>query len=127
MFKLETKFNFDSIENLYTRMKNRDYLKIFEKYAKKGVKALTKATPKDTGATAAAWSYKIEMGKDSTTVYWTNDNSPYGELVAALIEYGHATRSGTWVEGIDYINPAMDQILTDLTDEINAEVANYGR
>lgn len=127
MFGFDTRFNFDSFDAIEKGIKNKSYLKVIEKYAKRGVKALAKATPKDTGATAKAWSYKIEVAQDSTTIYWTNDNAPYDEIVAALIQYGHATRSGTWVEGFDYINPAMDDILQDLNDELNAEVAGYGR
>lgn len=95
---------------------------ILKKYGEKGVAALKNATPKRTGATANAWDYKIVRKGNSISLIWTNSNAPYGVPVAIMIQYGHATRGGSYVQGIDYINPALRPIFDDILKEIDGEV-----
>lgn len=83
---------------------------ILRKYGQEGVLALQQATPVATGKTAASWYYEIEKTKTQTRVVWKNSNINDGVKIAMLIQMGHGTSSGTWVEGVDYINPALQPI-----------------
>lgn len=91
-------------------------------YAEKGVQALKAATPKDTGATAEAWSYEIIEEDGRTAIYWRNSNMTEGVPVAILLQYGHGTRNGGFVEGIDFINPTLRPIFEQMADEAWKEV-----
>lgn len=92
----------------------------FEKYGAKGVEALRSATPKDSGLTADSWSYRIE----DWGIGFCNSNIKEGYSVALLIQYGHATKNGGFVEGIDFINPALRPIFNQLAEECWKEVKN---
>ena len=97
---------------------------VLEKYAKKGVDALSKAVPVDSGKTAASWDYEIIKGKDFYQINWLNSNINKGVPIAIILQYGHGTRNGGYVQGIDYINPAMRPIFDDLADEAWKEVTS---
>lgn len=101
---------------------------ILDKYGKKGVEALRMATPVCTGLTAASWYYTIENNDGKTAkLIFNNSNVQNGSNIALIIQYGHATQSGCWVEGQDYINPALMPIFEELCDEIWREVKRrYG-
>lgn len=100
--------------------------KILEKYGKRGVEALAAATPKDTGKTAESWTYKIvEDAQGNLKIEWHNTNVIDDWCnVAILLQYGHATRNGGYVQGQDYINPAIESIFQNLADEAWKEVSN---
>lgn len=93
-----------------------------EKYAQLGVEELSKATPVDTGVTAQSWYYKIKRDSTGASIQFYNSNINDGVPIAVILQYGHGTRNGGWVEGRDYINPALipivDKILDDLTREV---------
>ena len=96
-------------------------------YGQKGVEALANATPRDTGLTANSWRYEIEKDRrnDRVTIHWVNDNVVDEWFnVALMLQYGHATGSGAWVEGIDYINPALRSIFDAMAEEIWKEVTD---
>lgn len=95
---------------------------ILDQYGQKGVEALAKATPKDTGKTAASWYYTIHRGKDSITLTWSNTNIVDGVPIAVILQYGHGTRNGGYVEGTDYINPALKPIFDEIADRAWEEV-----
>ena len=96
-----------------------------DSYAQRGVSALAAATPKDSGGTANAWSYRIIRKKGSIKIEWLNSNlDSQGTPIAVLIQYGHATRNGSWVQGRDFINPAMRSVFDDIADGIWQEVQN---
>ena len=82
-------------------------------------------TPKKTGLTASSWNYKIEEDNGSVTLSFYNDDVEGGENVAILLQYGHGTNNGGYVEGIDYINPAVSRIFDDVADSIVEEVNKY--
>lgn len=105
-------------------MKEKRYLENLNRYGQEGVDALTAATPRDTGTTAESWSYEIKRTNNSVTIYWNNSNAPYGVPVAVLIQYGHATRNGGYVQGIDYINPALKPIFEKMAENIWREVTS---
>lgn len=92
-----------------------------------GVEALILATPQDTGLTANSWRYKIEedKAKGTLTIVWENTNVIDDWFnVALMLQYGHGTKSGVWVEGIDYINPALRSVFDDLADRLWKEVTS---
>lgn len=94
-----------------------------DRYGRMGVQALMSATPKDTGKTAASWEYEIRHDNNGSQIYWYNTNIQNGENVALLIQYGHGTKLGKYVQGRDYINPAMEQVFETIKEEIGNEVS----
>lgn len=94
----------------------------FEKYGEQGVEALQAYTPVATGETALSWSYEVHREKDRISIAWHNSNVVGGTNVAVLIQFGHATKDGGWVEGIDYINPALAPIFENMLKELKKEV-----
>lgn len=91
-------------------------------YGQKGVDALSAATPVKTGLTAGSWSYEIVESKDNIAVVWKNSNFVNGYPIAMILQYGHATRNGGYVQGIDYINPALEPIFNQMAKTAWAEV-----
>ena len=96
--------------------------RVIEEYAKKGVLALSDATPKESGETANSWGYSIEKKQGKTTVYWTNTHINKGVNIAIILQYGHGTRNGGYVEGVDYINPALKTIFQEMADAMWREL-----
>jgi hypothetical protein len=115
--------NFDKTEKFFKRMSDAYYLRLLERYGMEGVMALSSATPVDSGETSKCWDYKISRYPGGATITWTNSNIVDGVPIAVLIQYGHGTRNGGYVQGRDYINPAMrpifDKIATDAWREVN--------
>ncbi len=95
---------------------------IMHKYGQSGVKALSAATPVDTGETASKWGYKIIKEKGSHSIVWTNDSINDGVPIVILIQYGHGTKNGGYVSGVDFINPAIKDLMSNLADSIWKEV-----
>ena len=93
-----------------------------DKYGREGVAALASATPVDTGKTASSWYYKIEKTNGSVTISFYNSNIQNGVPIAIIIQYGHGTNNGGWVEGRDYINPAIRPIFDKIVDNAWREV-----
>lgn len=99
---------------------------ILDKYGKRGVEALKAATPIDSGKTAASWSYEIEKTGNGYSIHWNNSNTNKGAKIAILLQYGHGTGTGGYVQGVDYINPALNSIFTEMANEAWKEVNNNG-
>ena len=95
----------------------RDYLKDLHMYGKMGVEALSEATPVDSGLTANSWSYVIERNKDNTTISWLNTNINDGVNIAIILQYGHGTGTGGYVQGQDYINPAIRPVFDKIAED----------
>jgi len=117
--------NFKKTNAFLERMLNLVRLGRLDYYGRKGVNALSAATPKgESGETAESWYYKIERGYGRTKLIFCNSNVPEdcSVSVAILLQYGHATRSGVYVEGVDYINPAMRPIFDEISSWIVEEV-----
>ena len=117
-----TKGNFKKTNNFMKEILHRDYMSIIEKYAKEGLEALIANTPIDTGLTAASWSYEIVQEKDKTVINWKNSNIQGYVNIALILQYGHATRNGGWVKGVDYINPTLQPIFDKMAEEVWDEV-----
>lgn len=117
--------NFRKTNTFLERMLNLIKFGKLDTYGRKGVEALAAATPVgETGITADSWYYKIERKRESTRLIFCNNNVPEGSSVsvAILLQYGHATRNGIYVEGVDYINPAMRPIFDEISSWIVEEV-----
>ena len=97
---------------------------IYEKYGEMGVKALQEATPKDTGLTASMWRYEVSESGNRVTLSFHNDNRNKGVNIALILQYGHGTGTGGWVEGRDYINPAIQPIFDELAEKIWKETTD---
>lgn len=103
---------------------NISFKSILEKYGRAGVLALSNATPKDSGKTASSWEYRIDIANGSATISWINTNENNGVNIALILQYGHGTRNGGYVRGIDYINPAMKPIFDELANQVWEEVTS---
>lgn len=126
MISVTTKGDFKNFNKFVKHMSRRDYLKIVEKYARMGVEALSEATPIDTGETASLWDYEIYTTKRSTKIVWTNDNvTRDGTPIPVLLQFGHATKDGGYVEGIDFINPALAPVFKKMAEQVWKEVTSY--
>lgn len=95
---------------------------ILNQYGQEGVEALRAATPKDTGITANSWNYAVHKGTGSITITWSNSNIVDGVPIAVILQYGHGTRNGGYVQGTDYINPAMKPIFDKIAQRAWEEV-----
>ena len=104
------------------RMKGVARLSIFDKYGQQGVAALASATPKDTGKTASSWYYEIKRTDNSVSITFKNSNIQNGVPIAVILQYGHGTGTGGWVEGRDYINPAIRPVFERIKNELWEEV-----
>ena len=122
MITVKHKGNFNNIERFFNRVLKRDYLNILSDYAEQGVRALKEATPVVSGETAEAWDYEIESGNGITTIYFTNSEEDNGVNIAILLLYGHGTKNGGYVEGIDFVTPALEPVFRELADKMWREV-----
>lgn len=123
---ISNKGDFKNTEKFFIFLtKGAGYLHVLEKYGKRGVEALSRMTPKDTGKTANSWSYEILQNGQGFEVVWTNSNINKGVNIALILQYGHGTRNGGWVEGIDYINPALRSIFKEMADEAWEVIVDY--
>lgn len=124
MIRFEQKGDFKKTTSFLKSMKERRFLSKLDRYGKEGVVALSSATPVNTGKTAASWYYDIEKTENSYSIVWKNSNVNNGVLIAVLIQYGHGTGWGGYVQGRDYINPAMRPIFDNIADSAWREVEN---
>lgn len=107
----------------YLEKKSRFSFSALDKYGVRGVEALRVATPKDTGKTSQSWQYSITKESGRIRISFFNTNIQNGVPIAILLQYGHATNNGGWVEGIDYINPAIRPIFMQIKDDAWREVS----
>lgn len=122
MIKVIHKGDFNHIERFFNRVLKRGYLNILADYCERGVAALREATPTESGETAEAWGYEIESGNGITTIWFTNSHENNGVNIAILLIYGHGTRNGGYVQGNDFVTPALQPIFQDLADKMWREV-----
>lgn len=114
--------NLNKTEDFLRTVQTGSYLHILDRYGKLGVEALASATPIDSGDTASAWDYKIIQSKTGAKLVWTNSNVVDDVPIAILIQYGHTTRDGSYIQGRDFINPALKPIFDKILDDIWREV-----
>ena len=123
MISFTHKGDFSKLTRFLERAKNAVHLGILDKYGREGVAALASATPVDTGLTASSWYYKIENKNNRISINFYNSNIQNGVPIAIILQYGHGTGTGGWVEGQDYINPALRPIFNKIAKEAWREVA----
>ena len=122
MITFRQKGDFSKLARYFERVKKAVKLSDLDKYGREGVAALASATPVDTGKTASSWNYKIEYSDGSVSITFNNTNINKGVPIAIILQYGHGTRNGGWVEGRDYINPAIQPIFDRITESAWREV-----
>lgn len=117
-FILKSKGSFQKTRSFLDSVTKKDRYGQLDNYGRQGVRALSSATPVESGLTANSWYYEIKRTRSSTTIVWKNSHVVAGAPIAILLQYGHATGTGGYVQGRDYINPAikpvMDQIAADV-------------
>ena len=125
MIKFENKGDFSKTTNFLTNLKRSKLVKDLDKFGRKGVEALKSMTPINTGLTANSWYYEIIEENNTTKINFCNSNIQNGVPIAIILQYGHGTRNGGWVEGRDYINPAIRPIFDDIVNNAWKEVTKH--
>lgn len=116
--------DFSHTQQFLAKILKPDIRSRLEAFGQAGVQALAAATPKQSGATAAAWGYKIEQKAGVWGISWTNSNRQKGVQIAIILEYGHATGTGGWVRGRSYIPRAIQPIMDKIADDVWKVVTN---
>ena len=124
MITFTHKGDFKNTDRFLTNVKKNEYFRILNKWGKIGVAALSDATPIDTGLTASSWSYTVRSSKGMCFLSWHNSHIVDKVPIAIILQYGHATKAGTFVQGRDYINPAMQSLFDTIADGVWEEVKN---
>ena len=122
MITFRHKGDFSKLTSYLNRVEDAINIGVLDKYGHEGVAALASATPVDTGLTANSWHYKVSHTKGSASITFYNSNIQNGVPIAIILQYGHGTRNGGWVQGRDYINPAIQPIFDKITNEAWREV-----
>ena len=122
MIRFRQRGDFSSLTSYFQRIKEVIKFSDLDKYGREGVVALEMYTPKDTGLTSRSWKYRIEHGNETVSISFYNTNINQGVSIAVILQYGHGTRNGGWVEGRDYINPAIRPIFDKIAEEAWKEV-----
>ncbi len=123
MIRCTVKGDFKKTKNFLKRAQNVDLRSLLTRYAEEGVKALSSATPVVTGKTAASWDYEIVQERNRISIFWTNSNKNEGVPIAVILEYGHGTGWGGYVQGRHYISPAIQPVFDDIAEAAWKEVA----
>lgn len=116
------KGDFSKLTKYLERAKKSVRIDNLDKYGQEGVKALSSATPVDSGQTAGSWYYEIERKNGQISINYCNSHFNNGVPIAVILQYGHGTRNGGWVEGRDYINPAIQPVFDKIVDSAWREV-----
>ena len=109
---------FPKTQQFLAKLAKPDILPRLREYGKLGAEALRSTTPQDTGETASAWDYKVESKDGVYTISWTNSKFNQGVPIAIILQYGHGTPTGGWVQGRDYINPAIQPVMDKIADNV---------
>ena len=122
MITFRQKGDLSKLTRFLERAKETIHLGDLDKYGRAGVAALASATPTDSGETAKSWYYRVEHKKGTVSIAFYNSNLQNGVPIAILLQYGHGTRNGGWVQGRDYINPAIQPVFDHIADNAWKEV-----
>lgn len=117
-FSIKQSGNFQKLENFLARMTNDDIYAALESYGRQGVIALAAATPADSGLTAASWDYHVDRAMGQSSITWTNSHMAGGVPVVILLTYGHGTGTGGYVQGQDFINPAIAETFNQIAESV---------
>ena len=122
MISFRQKGDFSNLSSYFEKVKEKVKLGDLDKYGRAGVAALASATPVDSGQTANSWYYEIERQNGSVSIVFNNSNVNKGVPIAIILQYGHGTGTGGWVQGRDYINPAIQPIFDEIANKMWKEV-----
>ena len=122
MITFRQKGNFSKLNRYFERVKEVVKVRDLDRIGREGVQALSSATPRDTGLTATSWEYSIERSSNRVSINFNNTNIQNGVPIAIILQYGHGTRNGGYVQGRDYINPAIQPIFDKLAKDAWEEV-----
>lgn len=122
MIKIKHRGDFRKTEKFMRKMNRNTFNETLRIYGEMGVAALSAATPVDSGKTAASWRYSIEHNGDRHSLYFSNTHTNKGVNIAIILQYGHGTGTGGYVKGIDYINPALQEVFQQMADSLWREV-----
>lgn len=122
MIRCTVRGDFKKTRNLLKRIRKLDFESLLEKYGQQGVQALAAATPKDSGETASSWIYEIEKGEGQISIYWNNTNVNQGVSIAVILNFGHGTGWGGYVQGRQYISPAIQPVFDQIAEAAWKEV-----
>lgn len=122
MIRFRHNGNFARTERFFHRARRASFFSSLEELAQAGVDALSRATPVDSGMTAQSWDYEIRNEQGKVSIFWKNSNQNQGVPIAVIIQYGHGTGNGGYVEGVDYINPALKPIFEQIAGKVWKEV-----
>jgi hypothetical protein len=125
MLSIATTGTFSKTDRFLSRMSKGDIYRSLDVYARRGVEALAAATPQDSGETAASWDYEIENDGKDFTIRWTNSHTDEsGTPLVIMLQYGHGTGTGGYVQGRDFINPAISPIFDQIANDVWKEVTS---
>ncbi len=124
MFSVNVTGSFDNTERFLKKILKGDIYRGLEGLAQQGVSALASATPVETGMLSASWGYEIERNGRDVTITWTNSNIESGVPIAVILQYGHGTGTGGYVQGRDYINPAIKPVMDRIAESVWREVTS---
>lgn len=124
MFRVSSPGSFDETTKFLNRLQKGDMYSNLERFGRMGVDALAAATPVETGLAANSWGYQISRKKDGVSISWFNTDVEGGVNIAVIIQYGHGTGTGGYVQGRDYINPAMRPIFDRILEDVWRQVTN---
>lgn len=122
MFNVKTTGSFDKLEKFLKTMSSGDIFRILDSLGQRGVAALASATPVESGLTARSWTYEVIHTKGRHSIEWKNTNVNNGVNIAIILQYGHGTGTGGWVQGYDYINPAIRPVFDQIANELWEQV-----
>ena len=115
--------DFNNIEKFFKGHNTQKLVSILEQYGAEGVRALSAATPKNTGLTSNSWTYRTSISRGSFFIIWENSNTlPDGTPIVVLLQYGYGTKNGRYVQGQDFINPAIRPVMDKIADAVWLEV-----
>jgi hypothetical protein len=118
VFSFESSGSFKNLEAFLNRMSKNEMFSTLEPFAKQGVAVLAAATPFDSGLTSASWSYTIDKSRGAYSITWTNSHIVDGRPIVIMLQYGHGTGTGGYVQGRDFINPAMKPVFDKIADQV---------
>lgn len=118
MLTVTSKGSFKQTEAFLERMKKEDIFAVLDSYGRKGVDLLASATPTESGLTAASWYYEVVHKLGRHAIIFHNSHVVSGEPIAILIQYGHATGTGGYVEGRDFINPVIRDLFNEIANDV---------
>jgi len=122
MIVIKQSGSFKHTERFLTRASRLNIRNVLDRYGREGVNALAMATPVDSGLTASSWGYEVHVSRNTYSITWTNSNVVNGVPIAIVLQYGHTTKNGGYVQGRDYINPAIRPIFDKIANEVWKEV-----